>query len=146
MSATHRGEVSVSCAGDLAGEAFDIGSGHDRIDHSEMERPFRWYRARGEEHLFEEAGPDGTHHVENSGGIVGYAELGRREREGCLRRGDHEVTGDGQFAGSAPDASLNHGDDWQGKGLDGAHEAAQRVLVAQRIPAGTGQLSDIVAR
>jgi hypothetical protein len=101
-------------------------------------------RLRGEGHLAHDHAARRVHEIQQPGGVVRHAELGRGHGEGRIALGDHHVAGEGDLARPTPHTTLDHRDHRCRKGLDLAHHHAQWIVPAKRVTPRQRQLLDVM--
>ena len=139
------GRVGGDAAGHGVGGFFQVGGVGDVVDDAQAAQAFGGDGVGGEQHLLADAQVGGVEEGEQAANVVGHIEFGGRGGEGGVAGGYDEVAGEGGFAGAAPYAAFDHGDDGGGKGFDLAHQLAQRVAPGQGVEAGGGELLDVMA-
>lgn len=138
------GGIGADFFREVAGEAFQLGGGNQVVEDSEIEA----LRGRdgfcGEKHFLGFVEAEEVDEMNEAGGIVGDADFCGGHCEGSRFVADENIAGEGQVAGSAPDAAVDFGDDGAGVFLNPAQEGFQRTAIGERVASGLGQLVHIV--
>ena len=126
------------------GDLFVIRTAGHVIDEAVIPSVLDRHRLRGEEHFLGFVQPDEIGEMDQSGSVVGNADLGGCHGEGAPLRGEHDVAGETKIARAAPNRSLHHGNDRQRTILDFAQQRFEGVEVGEGIAARFRQLIDVV--
>lgn len=137
--------VCEDFGGEGEGEREDVFGGDEVVEDAEGEAILGVDGVGGEEHFFGFVDTDEVDEVDEARRVVGDADFCGSHGKRCGGVADEDIAREGEVAGTAPDATLDHGDDSTGVFLGTAEESFERAVVGERVAARLGEFADIVA-